>query len=133
MKMSIVFGVVQMSLGIFMHFLNALHFERFENVVGEFIPQVIFLWSIFGYMCFIIIFKWFIVYPDPSQSPLLLNVMIDMLLNPQSLPDKDYLYEGQHAVQIILVIAAVICVPVMLCFKVIMEMFFCVFIYLFCF
>jgi len=117
MKMSIIFGVVQMTLGIVMHFLNALHFEKFENVMFEFVPQVIFLWSIFGYMCFIIVFKWFISYSDPFNSPLLLNVMIDMLLSPQTLADKDYLYDGQHAVQIILVLCAVVCIPVMLCFK----------------
>lgn len=117
MKMSIIFGVLQMTLGIVMHFLNALYFEKIENIIGEFIPQVIFLWGIFGYMCFLIFFKWTIPYSDPSTAPLLLNVMIDMLLSPFSLPDKDFLYEGQHPVQLVLLIAAVICVPVMLCFK----------------
>jgi len=106
-----------MTLGIVMHFLNALHFQKFENVLGEFIPQVIFLWGIFGYMCFLIVFKWLTFFQDPSNAPLLLNVMIDMLLSPWTLPERDYLYSGQHAVQIILYVAAILAVPFMLLFK----------------
>jgi len=68
-------------------------------------------------MCFIIVFKWWINYSDPSTAPLLLNVMIDMLLNFWSFSDKDYLYDGQEAVQVTLLFLALLAVPVLLFFK----------------
>eukprot|EP01023_Acetabularia_acetabulum_P010235 TRINITY_DN1468_c0_g2_i1.p1 TRINITY_DN1468_c0_g2~~TRINITY_DN1468_c0_g2_i1.p1 ORF type:complete len:887 (+),score=191.34 TRINITY_DN1468_c0_g2_i1:21-2681(+) len=58
MKMSIVLGVTQMSLGVFMSLMNHIYFHDMLSIVCEFIPQILFLWSVFGYMCFIIIYKW---------------------------------------------------------------------------
>jgi V-type H+-transporting ATPase subunit a len=140
MKMSVIIGVIQMSVGIFLHFLNALYFKNWMDIWGEFVPRLIFLWCIFGYLCAIIFLKWGTDYAtqnvwniqwkkennhshDPlvrgpylgtSDAPVLLNELIFMVL-PGGKPDL--LYPNQHIVQYILVAVAVIMIPVMACLK----------------
>eukprot|EP01123_Difflugia_compressa_P004904 TRINITY_DN1641_c0_g1_i1.p1 TRINITY_DN1641_c0_g1~~TRINITY_DN1641_c0_g1_i1.p1 ORF type:complete len:553 (+),score=71.72 TRINITY_DN1641_c0_g1_i1:66-1661(+) len=143
MKMSIIVGVTQMTLGIFLHLLNAVYFRQWYDVLFEFIPRVLFLLSIFGYLCFMIIFKWCTDYHGqdlanynmtgnmtPAQianssiqlfkgtakAPVLLNELIFMVL-PHPDSDNDNLYVGQSRVQTILIIIAFVCVPIMMCFK----------------
>jgi V-type H+-transporting ATPase subunit a len=131
MKMSIVMGVVHMSVGIFMSLFNHIYFRDRLSLIYEFIPQVIFFWSIFGYLMFLIIFKW-TAWPyleDRSQTPTTIarqpdiyGIMIDMFLKPGTVPamgdDKvkyeNNLYGGQGLLQTVLVLAALICVPIML-------------------
>jgi len=139
MKMSIIIGIVQMSLGIFLHLLNALHFKLTMDIFGEFLPRIIFLWSIFGYLCFMIFFKWGTNYPaqnimniewkkannvtsanvrgpyqGTSDAPVLLNELIFMVLPGGK---ADNLYKGQQIFQYILVILAIIMIPIMCCLK----------------
>lgn len=116
MKMSIVFGVTHMTAGIFLSLLNALHFGHGIDIIGEFVPQVIFLLSLFGYMVFLIIFKWCSYWPG-GQAPLILNVMISMFLSPGSVSKDNTMYTGQAAVQTILLLLALACVPCMLLIK----------------
>ncbi len=40
MKMSIIIGVIHMSLGVFMHLFNGIKFRKWYNVFCEFVPQV---------------------------------------------------------------------------------------------
>lgn len=47
-----------MSIGIFLKGLNALYFKRRVDFYFEFIPQLVLLWVLFGFMDFLIIFKW---------------------------------------------------------------------------
>ena len=81
MKISVILGVAQMSLGIFMKALNALHFGKKLDFYFEFIPQIVLLWCIFGYMITLIIVKWLIYYEDTSVAPSIIAYMIDMFLN----------------------------------------------------
>ena len=116
MKLSVILGVIQMLLGIFMHCLNAIHFKKWYNIFFEFIPQMLFMLSIFGYMDFLIILKWVKHWPDPSKAPNILNVLIQMFLQPTS-PDKinlNLLGDAQKPLQIVLILVAAICVPLML-------------------
>ena len=62
MKMSILLGVTHMLLGIFMKLLNAIYFRSGLDIAFEFVPQLLFMLSIFGYLCFIILYKWFTPY-----------------------------------------------------------------------
>jgi len=118
MKMSVIFGIVQMSVGIFLSCLNGLHFRKPVNIFCEFLPQILFLLSIFGYMCFLIIYKWSVDWVALNQSPpFLLNVMIQMFLSPQAVTPDNLVFEGQVYVQWILIFVAVICVPWMLVLK----------------
>eukprot|EP01025_Chloroclados_australasicus_P002609 TRINITY_DN105_c1_g1_i1.p1 TRINITY_DN105_c1_g1~~TRINITY_DN105_c1_g1_i1.p1 ORF type:complete len:897 (-),score=88.28 TRINITY_DN105_c1_g1_i1:296-2986(-) len=100
MKMSIVLGVAQMSLGILMSLMNQLYFQDMLSILCEFIPQILFLWSVFGYMVFLIIYKW-VAWPtlndrstsmscnynatayDPiGRPPDLYGIMISFFLSP---------------------------------------------------
>jgi len=47
--------------------LNALYFKHYFDIYFEFIPRIIFLWAIFGYLSFMIIFKWCIDYQGQDQ------------------------------------------------------------------
>jgi len=68
MKMSVIIGVIQMTLGIFLHLLNAIHFRNWLDVFGEFFPRIIFLWCIFGYLCLMIFIKWCTDYPGQDYA-----------------------------------------------------------------
>mmetsp|Transcript_8545 Transcript_8545/g.21583 ORF Transcript_8545/g.21583 Transcript_8545/m.21583 type:complete len:819 (-) Transcript_8545:19-2475(-) len=120
MKSSVVLGVTQMVLGIILSAINAVHFRKPLNFFFEFIPQMIFMMSTFGYMVFLIFFKWMVrtVEDDP---PRILNVMIKMFLSPMNVDDEYYLYSKgsstQLRVQQILLVLTFVSVPVMLLVK----------------
>jgi len=116
MKMSVIFGVTHMTGGIFLSLLNALHFHHGIDIIGEFIPQVLFLLSLFGYMCFLIIFKWCTDWTG-RNPPLILNVMISMFLSPTHLSDDNKMFDGQLYVQSVLIIIALVSIPWMLLTK----------------
>jgi len=116
MKMSIILGVSQMSLGVLMKFLNSVHFNHKLDIFFEFIPQILFLLTTFGYLCLLIFVKWTIA---SDRSPLLLLVLINMFLPGGSVATKDvdkYLYtEGiEVGIERILVVVALVCIPMML-------------------
>jgi len=113
MKLSIILGVSQMCLGIFMSLLNGLYFKKQLDIFFEFVPQIIFMTSLFGYLCFMMVYKWCKDWGSDSP-PYLLNVMINMFLSPFSVSSDNKLYDGQVGVQLTLVLIAVFCVPIML-------------------
>ena len=63
MKISVIIAIVHMCLGVMLKLGNALYFKRCLEVVFEFIPQILFLGLLFGYMDFLIIFKWLTAWP----------------------------------------------------------------------
>jgi V-type H+-transporting ATPase subunit a len=58
MKLAVILGVLQMSLGVFMKGLNAIYFRNDLDFLHEFIPQILLLWVLFGYMDILIVLKW---------------------------------------------------------------------------
>ncbi|XP_065883014.1 V-type proton ATPase 116 kDa subunit a 1-like isoform X2 [Dysidea avara] len=131
MKMSVILGVGHMVFGVLLSIFNHIHFKKYINIFAEFIPQLIFILSLFGYLVFIVIFKWCTVYDHDNihRAPNLLLTMINMMLKFGGSPDpaeEDYgLYsvddEGnsdfQKILQSLLVVLAVMCVPWMLFMK----------------
>jgi V-type H+-transporting ATPase subunit a len=101
-----------MSFGITLQVFNHLHFKKRVSIYTEYLPQILFFWSIFGYLAFLIVYKWLSVFPNPSQAPGLLNTLIYMFLSPGkvSMP----LFKGQAGLQVFLLLVAFICVPWML-------------------
>ena len=114
MKLSVILGVTQMTLGICLSLLNYRFFNEKKRIICEFLPQILFLNSIFGYMCFLIILKWTTVWDDASRAPRILNLLTEMILSPWTLSEKFTMFYGQHFVQIILLGIAAICMPWML-------------------
>jgi len=114
MKMSISIGVAQMTLGICLSLLNYRFFKDTKRIFCDFIPQLLFLWSIFGYMCFLIFLKWTIQWEDASRAPRILNLITEMILSPWVLSEEFTMFYGQHFVQVVLLLVAAICIPWML-------------------
>ncbi|KAL3443049.1 V-type ATPase, V0 complex, 116kDa subunit family [Aspergillus insuetus] len=116
MKMSIVLGWAHMSYALILQYVNARHFKSKVDIIGNFIPGLIFFQSIFGYLVLTIIYKWSVDWPARGQSPPgLLNMLIFMFLSPGTVEEE--LYGGQATVQVILLLLAVAQVPIMLFFK----------------
>jgi V-type H+-transporting ATPase subunit a len=58
MKLSVILGVAQMSLGVVMKGLNSIYFGKPVDFIFEFIPQIVMLLALFGFMDLVIIIKW---------------------------------------------------------------------------
>ncbi|XP_029455627.1 V-type proton ATPase 116 kDa subunit a [Rhinatrema bivittatum] len=118
MKMSVVMGISQMVFGVLLSLFNHVYFKNIVNIVLEFIPQMIFIICLFGYLVFMIIFKWcqFDVYISQSAPSILIH-FINMFLFNYSDKTNAPLYEHQKEVQSFLVIFALISVPWMLLIK----------------
>ncbi|PON80789.1 ATPase, V0 complex, subunit 116kDa [Parasponia andersonii] len=109
MKMSILLGVAQMNLGIILSYFNAQYFGNSINIWFQFLPQLIFLNSLFGYLSVLIILKWC----TGSQADLY-HVMIYMFLSPTDDLGENQLFPGQKTVQLVLLLLALVAVPWML-------------------
>jgi len=97
---------------------NHFKFNRKSDLYTNFIPQVLFLQSIFGYLVLCILYKWSVDWSKSDTAPpSLLNMLIAMVLQPgQVAPDKQ-LYPGQATVQTVLLAIAGVCVPWLLISK----------------
>jgi V-type H+-transporting ATPase subunit a len=81
MKIAVIIGVLHMTLGIFIKASNSLYFKRKLDFYFEFIPQLIFMTVLFGYMDFLIIFKWLKPWqPYDINAPSIITTMINMPL-----------------------------------------------------
>lgn len=121
MKLSIVLGVCQMVMGICMSYLNAKQFKHPVDVWYVFVPQMIFMNAIFGYLVILILLKWSINWDSPAcradpncLAPDLKTVLIGMFMAPGTLSATGRLFPGQNIVQVLLLVAALIAVPWML-------------------
>uniref|UniRef100_A0A8C3A6N6 V-type proton ATPase subunit a n=1 Tax=Cyclopterus lumpus TaxID=8103 RepID=A0A8C3A6N6_CYCLU len=113
MKMSVIIGVIHMSFGVVLSVFNHLHFRQKFNVYLLFLPELLFLLCLFGYLVFMIIYKWLAFDArSSSAAPSILIHFINMFV----MQGKDItpLFPGQVGLQIFLVVIALLSVPVML-------------------
>lgn len=81
MKLSVIIAVVHMTLGVLVKAANALYFKRKLEFIFEFIPQLVFLVGLFGYMDFLIIYKWLKPWKlYDSHAPSIITTMINLPL-----------------------------------------------------
>lgn len=124
MKLSIIFGVVHMIFGVSMSVFNMLHFNRKIDIFLRFLPQMLFLVLLFLYMVFMMMYKW-VAYGgkmdglenSPGCAPSVLILFINMMLfgSTEVQPGcKEFMFEGQYLLQVVLVLIAVLCIPWML-------------------
>jgi V-type H+-transporting ATPase subunit a len=73
MKVSVIIAILHMVAGVFLKLLNALYFKRKLEIWFEFVPQVIFLGLLFGYMDFLIIFKWLKFWDMKNEKEMLIH------------------------------------------------------------
>jgi len=133
MKMSVILGVSQMTVGIFLKLMNNIYFRRWLDVIVESIPELVFMSFTFGYMSLLIFRKWSIQYlPHPpdcfshdcagvivggyplkAAPPMIITTMIKMF-NVEALEPENQLYFGQVQFQNYLLLCAVIALPILL-------------------
>lgn len=123
MKLSVIIGVVHMTLGVFVKASNTIYFRRKLEFIFEFIPQLIFMLALFGYMDFLIIYKWLRPWKlYDANAPSIITTMINL---PLKVGKTDHCCGGQpmwgtpgntsqDGIQSILLVMAVICIPLML-------------------
>uniref|UniRef100_A0A673WYZ4 V-type proton ATPase subunit a n=1 Tax=Salmo trutta TaxID=8032 RepID=A0A673WYZ4_SALTR len=113
MKMSVIIGVVHMSFGVVLSVFNHLHFKHHFNVYLLFLPELLFLLCLFGYLVFMILYKWLAFGARDSRlAPSILIHFINMFLMQGG--DNTPLYPGQTGLQVFLVVVALLSVPVLL-------------------
>ncbi|XP_028666175.1 V-type proton ATPase 116 kDa subunit a 4-like [Erpetoichthys calabaricus] len=118
MKMSVILGIIQMVFGVIVGLCNHVYFRRPLNIILQFIPEMIFICCLFGYLVFMIIYKWCQYNVLTSQgAPSILIHFINMFLFNYSDTTNAPLYIHQQQVQSFLVIFALIAVPWMLLIK----------------
>lgn len=82
MKVALILGVLQMSLGIVMKGFNDMYNYRIIDFVFEFIPQLTLFMCLFGFMDLMVIMKWTTDYSeDTSKAPAIINTMLNMAMN----------------------------------------------------
>ena len=122
MKTAVIFGVSHMLLGIVVKGMNAAFFGRWAEFFFEFVPQLVLMLAMFGYMDMLIVIKWLTDYSgEEGAAPSIIQLMIGMFLNGGALPEGTKpLFGGpktQQTVSFTLVIVILVCIPVMLFVK----------------
>uniref|UniRef100_A0A8C7ZZH9 V-type proton ATPase subunit a n=1 Tax=Oryzias sinensis TaxID=183150 RepID=A0A8C7ZZH9_9TELE len=113
MKMSVIVGVIHMSFGVILSTYNHVYFKKKYNLYLVFLPELLFLLCLFGYLVFMIFYKWLAFSAeDSSHAPSILIHFINMFLMQGG--EVQPLYTGQHGLQVFLVVIAVFSVPVLL-------------------
>ena len=132
MKMSVIIGVLQMILGLFLKGMNGIYFGDYADFIFEFIPQLIFMCLLFGYMILMIYIKWGTDWSDDlSKAPSLITQLLMLFLNMGSTGPDNFKtplfhredYHFQETFQYYALIISVICIPVMLLIKPTIEYF----------
>ncbi len=107
-----------MTFALCLQLPNHFKFKRPVDIYANFIPQITFLLSIFGYLVICILYKWSVDWSKSSlPPPSLLNMLINMFLSPGNIKPGTQLYRGQSVVQVILLLMALVCVPWLLITK----------------
>ncbi|XP_053327949.1 V-type proton ATPase 116 kDa subunit a 2 [Spea bombifrons] len=114
MKMSIIIGVLHMIFGVVLSVFNYTHFKKMFSVVLVFLPELIFITLIFGYLVFMIVYKWIAwTVVDSKYAPSVLLHFIHMFMfttDEKNVP----LYTGQFGLQAFLMVIVFLSVPVLL-------------------
>ncbi|XP_013113906.2 V-type proton ATPase 116 kDa subunit a 4 [Stomoxys calcitrans] len=127
MKLAVILGICQMVFGLILSAFNYLHRKDYMDLVLVFMPQLMFLLSLFAYLVFLILFKWSYYgghYEAPYNSacaPSILIIFINMLLmkGPET-PHEGcdvWMFEYQDVVQKALLTVAMGCIPLLLAGK----------------
>merc|ERR1712050_669337 len=108
MKLSVLFGVLQMVVGVLLRWSNALKECNFTDFIFECVPMMIFMLCFFGWMDVMILYKW--THPI-DNAPNIINSLICMAMGQE---DHNPLWPGSVEMAQTLMKYTVISVPFML-------------------
>lgn len=119
MKISVILGVLQMGMGVFMKALNAIYRKNSVDFWFEFVPQILLLFSLFGFMDWMIIAKWTTDFTNREyMAPSIISTMIDMFLGLGAIPEGISPIIGtagmQQGLSILFLILSLVCSIMML-------------------
>eukprot|EP00918_Siedleckia_nematoides_P047101 GHVU01103203.1.p1 GENE.GHVU01103203.1~~GHVU01103203.1.p1 ORF type:complete len:434 (-),score=98.89 GHVU01103203.1:42-1280(-) len=116
MKFSVIVGLCHMTAGMIMKLLNCIHFRNRLELWLEWLPQMLFLWVLIGYMDFLIIYKWAAAPVPGHPKPSIITTMLNMIFFAPLPPEEEW-FLGQGLLQQIIPVVAIVCVPWMLLAK----------------
>merc|ERR1712039_561187 len=108
MKLSVLFGVVQMIFGLLLRWSNALYDKNMTDFIFECIPMMVFMMCFFGWMDVMILYKW--THPI-DNAPNIINSLICMAMGQQ---DNNPLWDGSVQMAQTLMKFTALSVPFML-------------------
>ena len=117
MKWSVIIGVIQMTLGIILRGLNNLFFKDYLGFFFEFIPQIIFMLLLFGYMIALIFIKWGTDYSkNTSKAPSIITILMNLALKGGSVEEKPVWssVKTEEETNKMFFYIALICIPIIL-------------------
>lgn len=119
MKLSVILGVIHMTIGICLKGVNSRYFYNSLDFFFEFIPQLILLTVTFGYMNLLIIIKWNTHYSDTADAPSIISMMIDMMLGYGEVKETPLIggKETHENINRLILVLAFFCIPAMLLVK----------------
>nr|CAI43264.1 V-ATPase a subunit 7_2 isotype of the V0 sector [Paramecium tetraurelia] len=115
MKTAIIVGVIQMVFGILLKGWNCLNQRKFIDFIFNFIPELAFMLSTFGYMSFLIILKWLTNYSNNMEPPSIITTLLNMVFTQGGITGAE-MYPHQVYFQTILIRIA-ICSPIIMLLK----------------
>jgi len=104
----VLFGVLQMSVGLLLRWSNAIHEKSLIDIVCECLPMTVFMVCYFGYMDFMIVYKWVTPMAAP---PSIINSLIAMTMQQ---PDSEPLWPGAIEVSATMVTLTMLAVPIIM-------------------
>merc|ERR1719213_411537 len=108
MKISVLFGVAQMIVGVVLRWLNSANEGNLLDFLCEGLPMMFFMICFFGYMDYMILYKWVTPMDNP---PSIINSLICMAMGQE---DRFPMYDGAIGISKFLMALSVLSVPVML-------------------
>jgi V-type H+-transporting ATPase subunit a len=117
MKWSVIIGVIQMTLGIILRGLNNLFFKDYLGFFFEFIPQIIFMLLLFGYMIALIFIKWGTDYSkNTAKAPSIITILMNLALKGGSVEGKPVWssVKTEEETNKMFFYIALICIPIIL-------------------
>ena len=123
MKLSVILGVIHMVLGIFLKGINAIFELNIVELLFIFLPQIVLMLILFGYMDFLIFMKWSmdfknIEYRAPDIKSFLMSIFLKFGKLPSTGYDEDWLFFTDRAslekMHTYILIISIVCIILML-------------------
>ena len=132
MKIAVIIGVIHMTFAVFLKAANSIYFRKWIDFIFEFIPQLTFMVLLFGYMDFLIFFKWTVDWTgNTANAPSIITTMINLPLGLGQTQDccgAQPLWgtvgnTSQDSIQLAFLVTSLLCIPLMLLPKPLIEMY----------